>query len=117
MDTELRGRIRITAVPDGDAPLKIKEQWIGVDMRCLWYRQSSFGKHVVSKKPAQTGPVYVVLQKDALDALTQVAPEATKWWNNAGYPESDMGIWLFNAESVTVLEAVPSWSELAGEVN
>jgi len=66
------GLIRIKQAPSGEAPLEIREKWIGVFMLC-------------EPEPDETG--VLVLQDRALFSLGCYAPEAAAWWKVQGYPK------------------------------
>ena len=117
LNAELIGRIRITSTPDGEAPLEIREKWIGIEMPCLYYDGHAHASGVVSKKYRGAQASYVVFQKDAIDALAHVHPEAAQWWNSVGYPTHEEARRLFNAESISVVKEVLSLAQITGAVN
>ena len=104
-------------MPNGDAPDEIKEKWIGIEMPCLLYDPSCFGRQVLSKHVVGAQASYVVNQTVAIEELAKKAPEAARWWNLAGYPESATALWIFSAYCVEVLEAPASASLFTGENN
>lgn len=100
------GVIRVTRIPDGDAPLWVREKWLGLDISTRYF---------VSKndevKGALTGEVktphacYLVHQDEALKALTEKSPDAAKWWHEAGFPRATDPYFAFAADDVE--EIVP----------
>jgi hypothetical protein len=87
--------IRIIAIPPGEAPLWVREKWVGIELPLADGDSvvQVFTSGVLSgprnrflaiiwgllrRLKVQSGyPVYV---KDALDILEQTAPEAAMWW-------------------------------------
>ena len=85
-----RGTIRIIAVPAGEAPLEVREKWIGVEIPDASYDPISRGaREVVSGAPVAPQACFCVLQKDALMALAQKSEAAAGWWVKAGFPKHE----------------------------
>lgn len=88
-DTEATGRIRITKVPGGEAPFKIREAWMGIELPCHPFYGMQVGdeRGVLSgDKVAQSRRAFTVPQAGALTALAAVNPDAAAWWRRRGYP-------------------------------
>ena len=113
----LVGKIRIVKVPAGEAPMAIRKKWIGIEIPCLFYVPHAFGSGVLSKKASSQGPMYVVLQTQAVEALARVHPETLVYWARIGYPRSQRAVWLFDATSVVVIQKVLSYARITGEIN
>lgn len=95
----IKGIIRIVKTPEGEAPLKIRERWVGTEIPTLYYSQvGGTVSGALSDKPVKIQAHYVVFQKDALDALEKREPEAAKWWHQAGFPEWAGASFIFNAD-------------------
>lgn len=89
---ESTGRIRITKVPDGEAPLVIREAWVGLVLPCdpyLGYPSGGFERGVLSKAEASCNRLgFSVPQNQALVILEQDRSEAAKWWREQGFPRA-----------------------------
>jgi hypothetical protein len=89
--------IRIVAIPPGEAPLWVREKWVGLrlpvaDSRGLRdtyvsgvlsgpsNRLLAFVRRVFGDLSKQTG--YAVYVRDAISELEKVAPDAAAWWRN-----------------------------------
>ena len=88
--------IRIVALPPGEAPLWVREKWVGLELPIAGRQASADSFHtsgvlsgprnrfvvviwgILGWLPAQSG--YGVDVAAALDILEQVAPEAAAWW-------------------------------------
>src|SRR5207237_5604884 len=94
--------IRITSVPPGEAPLEIREAWVGLVLPL--YRQRAgayFTSGVLSRPRGKLGILrhllafryqlqrgYVVSSSAAIGVLEAANPAAARWWrDNAGYVE------------------------------
>lgn len=87
-------RIRITSVPPGDAPLWVREKWIGVELvsapgdspktfpAASVLAPSTFfaslWRLITGQSRRVTG--YPVQVTSAIDALQKSCPEAAMWW-------------------------------------
>ena len=110
------GVIRFTAVPKGSAPISIREQWIGVEVRCLFSHdgipQKDDGmRDVISGLDVPDYPGYIVLQAIAIEALREKSPEAATYWNELGFPNHAFALFLFSLESAEVVKPVTTRSE------
>ncbi len=86
------GIIRIVKVPSGEAPLEIREAWVGLELPCdpvLGLADIGHRIGAVSGKrlPNQYG--FSVPQKEALDILEQSKPAVAAWWRSRGCPRTD----------------------------
>ena len=70
-------RIRIIAMPDGEAPERVREEWIGCEFQCSKVNE---GVTLFSDK-WMSYPGYAVYYKDAITALAHRNPEAAHWWD------------------------------------
>lgn len=76
--------IRIVAIPPGEAPLWVREKWVGL---CLPVADSQGPREAyvsgvlsrpLGKLPRQSG--YAVYVRDAISELEKTAPDAAAWW-------------------------------------
>jgi len=110
------GVIRFTSVPRGGAPLWVRQQWVGVEVPCLFSHDgvSSEGE---SNHEVETGleipdyPGYIVLQTHAIEALRQKSPEAAQYWERIGFPNHQFALFLFEIGSAEVVRPVPTRKE------
>ncbi len=89
--------IRIVAIPPGEAPLWVREKWVGLRLpvadgqgpRDAYItgvlsgprnRLLAFVRRVFGNLSKQTG--YAVYVRDAISELEKVAPDAAAWWRN-----------------------------------
>ncbi len=86
-------------------------------MPCLWFDPYVESKEVGTGKYKGPAASYIVFQREAVDALTKVHPEAAHWWNSNGYPQHNDALWLFSANSVEVLKEVLTKAQLMSENN
>jgi hypothetical protein len=92
---KLFSTIRITAVPPGEAPFWVREQWVGLELPAVGYSSpKEFFAYGVLSSPrsmfAQWWSVvrgraerisgYVVQAGPAIDILATSSPEAAAWW-------------------------------------
>lgn len=87
-------KIRITQIPDGDAPLEIREAWVGIILEAPDDiprhpvdnpRGIIYGKHI----PMET--YYQVWITDAITALSEAGKiKEAKWWIEQVLPELDV---------------------------
>jgi hypothetical protein len=94
--SEASAYLRVTAVPEGEAPLSVREQWVGLRLplhpRALRPRRvRTFGvvsgprgalAQLVALCLGRTASArgYVVEAAPAIDILRQQSPEAAAWW-------------------------------------
>jgi hypothetical protein len=104
---EATGRIRITKVPDGEAPLEVRKAWVGLELPCgpiCGYAAES-GKSVLSHEPTPNRYEVDVPQREALEILAAKDPQATAWWYAHGFPQGDD--WFnFAREEVEIISGV-----------
>lgn len=93
--------MRITSVPNGQAPLHIREKWIGVEIPFIEMgTPKSVG--VIDGKPVKRHEAFTVNQTEALTALREKSPEAADWWKNMGFPIPGIHF-TFNIECAEVI--------------
>lgn len=95
--------MRITTTPSGQAPLAIREKWIGVEIPFLEIGMPEGSVHGVlngEKVKPQNG--FTVDQETAISALRQKSPEAADWWNENGFPMF-FGQFTFNVSCAEVI--------------
>jgi hypothetical protein len=111
-------RIRIASVPPGDAPLWVRQKWVGVElMTALGSRPgifpsasvlapASFFASVWRQITGQSRKVggYPVQVTAAIDALAISSPEAAMWWReNTPQLLSPHRMFVFDANACEVV--------------
>jgi hypothetical protein len=111
-----RHRIRIIAIPPGEAPPWVREQWVGLELPLAQSSSTARSRRVfgvlsgprdafarwlailTGRTGRETG--YAVRVLDALAVLEAKSPEAAAWWRtNVPHMTSPLRCFLF-AESV-----------------
>lgn len=115
-DLKDSGVIRFTSAPRGGAPIEIREQWIGIEVQCLFSydgvkRENESLHDVVSGLSIPDYPGYVVFQTQAIEALEKKSPEAAIFWKEIGFPQGLFALFLFNLESAEVVKPVMTRAE------
>ena len=110
------GVIRFTSVPKGGAPISIREQWIGVEVPCLFShdgvpKKGDGMRDVITGLDVPDYPGYIVLQTMAINALQEKSPEAAAYWNECGFPNHNLALFLFSLESAEIVKPVVSREE------
>lgn len=80
--------IKIVKTPNGEAPKRIRQAWVGIVLSCIGKFPSDRVVGLLSGKPVKRNQnVYRVEQKTALDALKKKAPVAANWYYKKGFPK------------------------------
>ena len=93
-------KIRITKRPSDESPQRVQEEWIGLVLPCKGVAGGHIG--LFSRKLYPGGLFYTVDAKKAIEALSEVNPEAAMYWKLLPPPFLDDGIY-FNAEACEVI--------------
>lgn len=111
-------RIRITSVPPGDAPLWVREKWVGVELTSVLGASSNiFPAAGVLAPPSffaslwrlitgQSRKVngYPVRVTSAIEELDKACPEAAMWWReNTPQLLSPSRLFVFDAKACEVV--------------
>jgi len=101
------GTIRIIKTPDGEAPLWVREAWVGLELPCILKKdESDQASGVLSKKPYEhRSGCWYVLQDLALDFLEIAHPKAAEWWYAQGFPHEDSAF-TFNEDEAEYVEGL-----------
>lgn len=81
-------RVRITSVTSGEAPLWVREQWIGIILDGEpfdpYISEENPPIEVLTGKPAIQNYAGAILVKseDAIEALRKSSPDAAIWWDS-----------------------------------
>lgn len=97
-----KARFEIIAVPQGDAPLWVREAWLGVivDGYVGFERGEALIYEVVSGNPVEEYEGVNVLQFEALTALKEKNEEAYHWWIEARYPHGPLSMFIFRKDEM-----------------
>ena len=103
---ESEGLIRIITVPAGRAPLWVRRASVGLNIPTVCYESKTCdGKDVLTGKPIEPAPHYLVLQRDFIEALEKRNVRAADWWKRRSYPNGDE-CFAFNPDEVIEIERV-----------
>lgn len=109
MEKPVKGNIRLTDVPDGEAPEEIRREWVGDVILPVVAITDEESRGVVSHDEVNLGESYLVPQKAAIAALRKKSKKAAAWWGGQGFPK--MGQYfnfkVSQAEIVGTLEVLP----------
>lgn len=101
------GQIKIIHTPAGEAPLEIREAWVGLILPChpiLGYSEGDIG--AVSRDPTERNRrVICVPQQEAISILALFHPNAAQWWCHHGYPAPG-GYFSFGEYEVEIIFGV-----------
>jgi hypothetical protein len=100
--------VRIVATPGGEAPLAIREAWVGLTLPLAYpspHRVETIGILSLTRQPPRVG--YLVDGRQAVNILAEKAPQAATWWLEQASHVVDEGYCLvFSAEVCEVEETV-----------
>lgn len=75
------GRVRVVAVPPGEAPAWVRQAWVGVELPTVRRQPRAVPTfQVLSGAHGQPGPGYEVPGPAAVAAVAVVNPDAADWW-------------------------------------
>jgi hypothetical protein len=122
-----RGRVRIIAIPPGEAPPWVREKWVGLELPLAQPVRSARSRRVfgvlsgprqplarlldilLGRAARETG--YVVRVSEAIAELERKSPEAAAWWReNVAHMFTPGRCFLFQERVCQVLEDGPSAS-------
>ena len=95
--------MRITSAPAGDAPLEIRELWVGAEIPFIVLEKPNYASELFSGEPLEPFVGFIVWQSDALESLDRICPEAATWWRKVGFPKIQ-GQFIFNVECAEIIE-------------
>ncbi|QQR65353.1 hypothetical protein IPH92_02105 [Candidatus Kaiserbacteria bacterium] len=111
------GTIRFTSVPLGGVPSWVREEWVGLEVPCLFSHDGVPLNKGDIVRDLGTGleipdfPGYIVLQSQAINALEQKSPEAAEYWMDRGFPEHPYAQFLFDLHCAEVVKPVMTRKE------
>lgn len=96
---KVRGLVRIVRTPAGEAPVSVRQAWVGLVLPCASYlgvpdkkpfSRKAPERGVLTGKPVECGKCgrvgVSVPQNKALKILAEANPLAAKWWRDHGFP-------------------------------
>ena len=72
-------KIKIISTPPGQAPLEIREQWVGITIPIVDNISAIYQMGVLGGKPEDLGG-YTVETNVAMQELEKKSPQAADWW-------------------------------------
>ena len=72
--------IRITKVPEGQAPLEVRQEWVGVTMKAFTFPGATFAHGLVTGKRVEMKPGFFVDKEHALSQLAKKDLVAASWF-------------------------------------
>lgn len=94
--------IRIIATPRGQAPLSIREKWIGTVIPLADQNTKGIQIGVAGGQPENVGG-YKVNPREAVNRLEQNHPEAAAWWNS-NFPVDTVSAFVFAQDVCELVE-------------
>jgi len=95
--------MRVTSAPTGQAPLEIRQKWIGVEIPFLEIGVPTGSvSGILNGKKVKPHKVFIVDQVEALTALRKKSPKAADWWKGVGFPIAGAQF-TFNVECAEVV--------------
>jgi hypothetical protein len=88
-DNESTGFIRIIKVPDGEAPLWVRQAWLGLTLPCGPIVGVAEGQElgtVTRQETERKRSGFSVFQDEALAILAERNLKAFEWWTSHDYP-------------------------------
>jgi hypothetical protein len=101
------GSISIVRIPEGEAPLWVRQAWVGIILPCDPYSGPSEDRGVLSGKHSKTRSDFSVPQSEAIGLLEEHNPEAAKWWKRRGFPKGDECFGFSKSDAVILSGVVP----------
>jgi hypothetical protein len=75
--------VKVIRVPEGEAPLKIREAWVGMRLLAFSFERVPDAVGVLTEESKKTGPSWVVPTDVAVAALEEAGKqEEATWWRN-----------------------------------
>jgi hypothetical protein len=76
----MSGKIRIIGVPPGQAPVEIRQAWVGLELPVIEGEVTQNIPIGVFGGPAENSGGYRVDGQKAIELLGQKSPTAAEWW-------------------------------------
>lgn len=104
-EKKLRRAVRIMKIPAGEAPLWVREAWVGLVLPADPIAGPADTRGVISGKSAGRPWGVSVPQAPALTILRRTHPRAASWWKSKGYPQRN-GYFNFDIDEVEIIRGV-----------
>ena len=108
MSEKLTGEIVIIKVPDGEAPLWVRQAWLGITLPCHPFSgppDSGFDSGVLTGERVSGMGRVSVPQEQAIQILAKTNPEAAGWWRLEGFPYPNL-CFGFRLDDVEIISNV-----------
>lgn len=97
------GKIRIKKMPSGEAPMHIREKWVGLVLPVFAIGENIGSEGVLTRKKTDCGPVYMIPQDLAISTLETASKQAAAWWRSVGFPQNG-GYFCFRVSQAKVVK-------------
>jgi hypothetical protein len=121
---EVKGIIRIIRIPDGELPIAIRQSLVGLALPCEPYLGFADDDEcgAVSGKPVPKRCGFSVRQVELMAILERERPEAFRWMQEQGFPQSGKYFGFAEDEAVVVhnvtrQQLIQVTSEMQGDPN
>lgn len=111
--TKTTAKIKIVAVPAGEAPEHVREQWVGLELPLI--PDHSHGslrnldaQGVITQRETVVHSAFVVNAREAIDLLAAKHPRAGNWWKQTGWYHEPGAMLVFRAEECELLGEFPN---------
>ncbi len=116
MSTNAFGYVRITEIPDGEAPFWVRREWLGLLLPCdpvCGFPSGGMEKGAVSGKVAEKNRFgFSVPQAAALQVLATKSQDAFNYWKRLGFPKPPPYDYFGFSETEAVVVAGVAYQEI-----
>ena len=107
-------RIKITKTPRGGAPEQVRKSWVGVELPARKERPNAIHRRIGTGQLEVGRGGWIVPVKEALDALAEVDPSASRWFvDNFG----TSGAFTFGPDEAAVVWTPAMGEQVAQRIN
>lgn len=93
--------IKITSTPEGEAPKRVRDKWIGLELDGVAYESGM----LIGPGPDRLSG-FVTFIKRALSGLKEHNPKAFEWWSKWWKERPKSEVFFFNRECYEVIDNV-----------
>lgn len=105
--------VRITSVPAGEAPLWVRQEWIGIELPDLGLQTCSRGYGIITGRPdPDPGEHFVISVQVAVDALARKNPTAANWFRQHISMQNEFGFRRSEVTNIPYSSPPPSGTDI-----